>query len=267
MLTLFTTPKPFKGHTAIIQRNAIRSWTLLKPSCEIILFGDEVGTIETANELGVLHCSAVQRNECGTPLLNDLFTQASQHASKAYLGCINADIILLDDFARAFERVLSWRARFLMVGQRRNLEITEALDFGPGWDDRLRVQATKEGEFYAGIDYFVFPKDLWGRIPPFAIGRFYWDNWLLYEARIRKAPVIDCTQAVMAVHQNHDYAHFSARPEEISKCPETRRNRELLGGPHHCFGASETTHQLTLQGIKVRCRSCYPACVCRFEFT
>ena len=267
MLTLFTTPKPFKDHIAVIQRNAIRSWTLLKPSCEIILFGDEEGIIETAKEMGVRHFPSVQRNDCGTPLLNDLFEQARQLASNEFLGCINADIILMDDFVKAFEQVLSWRARFLMVGQRRNIEITEALDFGPGWEDRLKVQVTKEGEFYAGIDYFVFPKDLWGKIPPFAIGRFYWDNWLLYGARLRKAPVIDCTQAVMAVHQNHDYAHFSAQTEEASKSPESRRNRELLGGPYNCFGTSETTHQLTLQGIKVRCRSCYPACVCLFEST
>jgi len=37
MLTLFTIPKAFQGHTGVIQRNAIRSWTLLRPECEIIL--------------------------------------------------------------------------------------------------------------------------------------------------------------------------------------------------------------------------------------
>jgi hypothetical protein len=31
MLTLFTTAKPFLGHTSIIQRNALKSWTLLHP--------------------------------------------------------------------------------------------------------------------------------------------------------------------------------------------------------------------------------------------
>ena len=34
MLTLFTTAKPFKGHSAIIQRNALKSWTLLDPDIE-----------------------------------------------------------------------------------------------------------------------------------------------------------------------------------------------------------------------------------------
>lgn len=31
MITLFTTAKPFRGHDGIIQRNALRSWTLLRP--------------------------------------------------------------------------------------------------------------------------------------------------------------------------------------------------------------------------------------------
>ena len=48
MLTLFSTPKPFRGHIAVIQTNAIRSWLELEPACEVILFGDEEGTAEVA---------------------------------------------------------------------------------------------------------------------------------------------------------------------------------------------------------------------------
>ena len=55
MLTIFATPKPFRGHIAVIQRNAIRSWTLLRPACEIILMGNDEGTAEIAAEFGVRH--------------------------------------------------------------------------------------------------------------------------------------------------------------------------------------------------------------------
>ena len=41
MLTLFTIPKVFRGHIGVIQRNAIKSWTLLRPACEVVLLGDE----------------------------------------------------------------------------------------------------------------------------------------------------------------------------------------------------------------------------------
>ena len=43
MLTFFTTGKPFRGHSGIIQRNALRSWLLLDPDVEVILFGDDEG--------------------------------------------------------------------------------------------------------------------------------------------------------------------------------------------------------------------------------
>ena len=52
MLTLFTIPKAFEGHSGVIQRNAIKSWTLLQPQCEIILMGDDEGTGEAAAEMG-----------------------------------------------------------------------------------------------------------------------------------------------------------------------------------------------------------------------
>ena len=39
LITLFSAPKPFADpHIAIIQRNALRSWTLL-PDVEVILLG------------------------------------------------------------------------------------------------------------------------------------------------------------------------------------------------------------------------------------
>ena len=50
MLTIFAVPKPFRGHIGVIQRNAIRSWTLLRPACDIILMGNEEGIAEIAAE-------------------------------------------------------------------------------------------------------------------------------------------------------------------------------------------------------------------------
>jgi FkbM family methyltransferase len=61
MLTLFTTAKPFRGHSGIIQRNALKSWTRLHPDIDIILFGDDEGATEVrrlsdvARELNLRH--------------------------------------------------------------------------------------------------------------------------------------------------------------------------------------------------------------------
>jgi hypothetical protein len=43
VLTFFPTAKPFRDRSGIIQRNALKRWTLLHPEVEVILFGDDDG--------------------------------------------------------------------------------------------------------------------------------------------------------------------------------------------------------------------------------
>src|SRR5258708_23484478 len=105
MLTIFATPKAFRGHIDVIQRNAIKSWTLLSINPEIILFGDDQGTPEVAREFGLQHIPAVARSDSGAPLVNDLFAQAERLSRNNLLCYANADILLLSDFASAVERI------------------------------------------------------------------------------------------------------------------------------------------------------------------
>src|SRR5512133_961790 len=100
-ITLFSAPKPFTNpHIAMIQRNAIKSWTLL-PDVEVILLGEEPGLAEAARELGVKHISNVACNENGTPLISSMFQiarDAGQRSHSDLLCIINADIILMPNF-------------------------------------------------------------------------------------------------------------------------------------------------------------------------
>jgi hypothetical protein len=80
MLTLFTTAKPFEGHSGIIQRNALKSWKLLHSDVEVILFGDDPGSAEIARELGFRHEPFVERNSFGTKRLDYIFDRAQELA-------------------------------------------------------------------------------------------------------------------------------------------------------------------------------------------
>jgi len=262
MLTLFTTPKAFHGRTAALQRNAIRSWSRLRPGCEIILFGGDPGVAETAAELGLRHAPDLAQNEYGAPLLSDLFAQAKTLARTPLLGYVNSDIILMDDFMAALQEVQARFSRFLMIGQRLDVEVEGELSFDGGWQERLRRLGAEKGNLYPGIDYFVFPTGLWSEIPPFAIGRRYWDNWLVYGARLRKACIVDVTETVLALHQAHDFSHHPGGVQGVWEGPEAKRNKELLGGERNLFTTMEATHTLTRAGLKIRCRSCYPVCSC-----
>lgn len=253
MLTLFAIPKPFRRHIATIQRNAIASWTLLQPPPEIILFGDEPGTAEAARELGVRHVPEVVRNEFGTPLLRDLFAEAEEYAHADWLCYVNADIILLDDFLQAVERVRRWRSNLLMVGQRWDVDITEPWDFRqPDWRERLRAAALRAGQQRPPnwIDYFVFSRGLGSNLLPLAIGRRAWDNWLVWNARSRGAAVVDASPVVMAIHQNHDYSHHPGGTEGVWSGEEARRNRQLIGGWWHLLTIEDATHQLTPNSLR-----------------
>jgi len=209
MLTIFTVPKAFRGHIAVIQRNAIRSWLLLRPKCEIILFGNDEGTKEIAAEFRLRHIPEIACNEYGTPLVNDVFQKAEKSARGNVLCYVNTDILLLGDFIEGVNYVARRKRRFLIAGQRWNVDLLKPLDFKVDWEEELRSLVVAKGELYdpAGIDYFVFDGNL-GEIPPFAIGRTLFDNWLIYRARERGVAVVDATRRISAIHQNHDYGHL-----------------------------------------------------------
>jgi len=231
LLTLFSSPKPFTdSHINIIQRNAIESWTHLK-DVQVILLGDEEGEAEVARDLGVLHLPNVDVNEKGTPLISSMLDLAREHSDSPLLGIVNADILLMDDITEASQICERSAEKFILLGQRWDLDITRPMQFDADWQSHLKEKVRQEGELHrpAGSDYFIFPRSCYTDIPDFAIGRAGWDNWFIYKARAEKWDVIDATQDVMIVHQNHDYRHLAGGQIHYS-APETKKNVAMAGG-------------------------------------
>ena len=228
MITIFTIPKAFSGEISQIQKNAIRSWTLLDSGVEVILFGDEEGTSQAATEFqNVRRYPQVKKSEFGTPLLDDVFQIAQKIAKNDILAYVNADIILLDDFLPAVKKINF--PKFLLTGRRTDLNLREAINFSQAiWQKLLREKVDKEGKGHgwSGLDYFVFPRHLYRAVPPFAIGRFSFDNWLIYYVRDGGWPVIDATEALLAVHQNHAYS----QKKKSFFITEKQKNLKLAGG-------------------------------------
>jgi len=252
-LTVFSLPKAFRGHIGIIQRNALRSWCKDLCPSDIILFGDDEGTEETARAFGVRHQGEIERNEHGTPYIHSMFERAERTSRHERLCYINADILILPGFGRT---VCSVRApKFLIVGQRWDLDLTEELSMDqPGWDrllmDRVAGGGVRHGP--TGIDFFVFPRGMWGKIPAFLIGRSMWDNWLLYKAVDLGAALVDASERLPVVHQNHDYAHLSAGGSTFWKGPEADWNLKLGGGYDHAYTIEQATHCLTSEGVEIK---------------
>ncbi|HET6596371.1 MAG TPA: hypothetical protein VFG81_12140 [Anaerolineales bacterium] len=258
LLTLFSAPKPFTSpHIAMIQRNAIRSWTLL-PEVEVILLGEETGLTEAAHELGVQHISQVKRNANGTPLISSMFELARKNSNSELLCIINADMILMPDFVEAARRSHVLRDKFVLLSQRWDLDVTQPMEFTEGWQDRLSSIVQRHGSLHrpAGSDFFLFPLSTFQDIPNFTIGRAGWDNWMIYKARKEKWTVIDCTPSVMIVHQNHDYSHLPGGKPHYEH-PDTNENIRLAGGEANVrYTILDATHQL-VDGKLVRPKLTY----------
>lgn len=258
MLTIFSIPKAFKGHIGVIQRNAIKSWTMLQPRPEVILLGKDEGTAEIARELGLRHIPDVATNEFCTPLLSDLFRKAEAAAHFPKLCYVNADIILRSSFLRAVGLVQEQLPKSLLVSKRINLDVPDSLTFDADWEEAIKHRAHVSGvdEHYSGIDVFVFPKGMYPSIPDFAIGRLWFDHWLIKAVRLQNLPVIDASRISPLLHQNHDYNHVPGGADQVWRGKEAERNFQLYGGVQHAYTLLDVTHELTRAGSirKVRFR-------------
>ncbi len=250
MITFFSFPRPFKEEFNIIQRNAIKSWIASVPEAEIILFEDEEGTTKkVAEELGVKYVSGVVCNEFGTPLLNDIILKARNSAIGDVLVCINPDILLLTDFGKIIETVQKKFRDFLIVGRRKDLDVKALINFEDlNWQKKLREDVLQRGKWHrmSGMDYWIFPKHIQFNHPAFTNGRFATDGWLVYQARRMKISVIDATDMVEIIHQNHYYPQKEKDYYEV----ERKRNLELSGGLANVLTLRDANWLLTKNGLQ-----------------
>ncbi len=258
MLTIFSTPKPFTGHNAVIQRNALASWKRVHPDVEVILFGDEPGAAEACAELGIRHEAKVERSHINPrlPVATYLFNRAQEIARHPWLCYLNCDNILMRDFCAAVERVSAWRKMFLLVGKQWGLDVTTPMDFdNPRWEEELRAEALRRGGRRDWeLDYFAFPKGMYLDMPPLIVGRIFWDYWMVWKARSLGAAVVDATRAVVVVHQNHEaaYVREAKAKQGVLVDPGAKWNYELAGSGRNLYDYDGCSHVLTWRGAVVR---------------
>jgi hypothetical protein len=247
VVTILTIPKPFVGHIGDIQRNALESWIGLRDDVQIVLIGDEPGIVDVAHEMGVEHVGGIEKSKHGTPRLDSAFSSAETVARFPLWSFINADIVLLEDFLPAVDRVAKAFGQFVMVGECRDLPVAGRIRLREGVvREQLRCRALQEGRLrgYAALDYFVFPRGLFDPLPPFLIGRANFDNWLVWRARSRRHPVVDATRGVVAIHQSHDYSHVAGGRDEAYSGAEAAHNLALAGVQNNPFLRSDTFYSL-----------------------
>ncbi len=236
-ITFFTAPKPFtNAHINIIQRNAILSWKKLGDAVEIFLMGADEGIDRAAADFDVRHFPQVRCNERGTPLISSMLELVRANSHSPFLCIINTDILVMPDILQTVKTVSQKMEKFILVGQRWDVEVKEALHNKENLFEHVGELIEKHGRQHPpmGSDYFIFPRICFTRIPDFAIGRAGWDNWMIYKARYEGWQVVDASGAITIAHQDHDYSHLSGGLPHYRQ-PETTTNVKLAGGNYTIF--------------------------------
>lgn len=244
-LAIVAAPKAFQGHTGVIQRNAIASWRALGRDVDILLGGDVAGVGSVAAEVRAARLGTIADGVDGPPRVDDLFAKARAATRADLIAYVNSDIMLMPDWLAAVRRVAdSFTGQALVIGRRTDLDVDERLDVA---DPLVRIdlldRMRRQGQLAARVckDYFVFHRDAFTHVPPFTLGRAYWDNWMVHDARERGLPVVEITACATAIHQNHDYAHLSGgRLSAYLTSAGARENRRLAGGSRMITGAAAT---------------------------
>lgn len=255
-ILIFSSPKPFNGHNAIIQDNALDSWARL-PNTKVLLFGNDQGVTEAAADRGFQHIPQVACSSYGTPLLNDMFATAQAVAETGVVCYVNADIILPPDFTDIIIELNRLLPAYLAIGQRWNMDIAERIDFSSELAfSNLETIRKTSGKLYrpTGKDFFIFPCGLVKDMPAFCIGRPCWDDWMIWQAKQDNIPVVDVTGVLTVYHQSHDYHHVPERKSENWRgSPEANMNAQLVASLHD-YNSEKLTiyhadYMLTLTGL------------------
>ncbi|HUU88881.1 MAG TPA: hypothetical protein VMX17_14175 [Candidatus Glassbacteria bacterium] len=240
-ITIFTVPKSFVGKYDMFQRNAIRSWLSLKPTPEIILCGKDPGIAEIAVELGVVHLPDVAITIGGTPLYNSVFSKAQAIAKNSVVAYLNSDIILTNDFLDTVDVVSSKLKKFMIVGRRTDLAIADYIDFAdPLWEKKLRIKA-KSGKLHppCAMDYHIFEKGVGTSMPPFVIGRIAWDNWFPAIALQHGFNVVDASEKILAIHQEHVSLGDYKIKENMTNLKLAKKHRQFSSEANWGFANNE----------------------------
>ncbi|MFQ5850700.1 MAG: hypothetical protein ACE5JU_08935 [Candidatus Binatia bacterium] len=273
MITIFAIPKAFDGRFKIIQTNAIRSWAMLQPKPEIILFGDDAGTGEIASELRLRHVCDIERNQYGTPLTDGIFDAGQKLASNSLVCYVNSDIILMSDFMDMVKTVcVQFGNRgFVIIGRKISVDIPDLLDFTAAeWEASLKRLLDGKGEYVTyDSDFFVFPKGTFYAMPAFAVGRCFWTQWLIYDTRRRGIAVVDATSAVVSVESKHDYSHVASTggATRLSGVEYVANRRLFKKSGAKYFMTLDASHIMTRSGLeKNHLRNRVKSWLVRFEY-
>lgn len=225
-ITFVTVPRDFTSdpNVAARQRASILSWHMLpSPHKEVLLMGNEKGVAELAEEFSFPYVRDLALSpDDGVPLMDSIMQLASEKASNGVICFINSDISLPPSWWQTVQAALPFLLAqprpFLLAGPR--LVIPESALWHPTvtpWP-QFRAQWIDTHKYSTpiidgAIDWFVFRRFSYVPFPPFKLGRYVWDSYMVdYAVRQQWTTLVTytvdaVTQPAYGLHWDHSRAH------------------------------------------------------------
>ena len=164
---------------------------------------------------GLEHCMYATY---GKPTMDCIFSTLWRLAKGEIVGFINADILVFESFVKSIVFCASNYDEFVMVGRRHLSEIP--MPIPTSVSGLIELEARSKSlplDGGAAIDYFVTRRSAFSTLkdfPPFIVGVYRWDNFLLMKFyKEETIVVIDATKVAPVVHQVfNDVEDHESRP-------------------------------------------------------
>jgi hypothetical protein len=140
----------------------------------------------------VIYSGHIKTSFAGVPYIDAWFRQGIQLSPSTHVCFLNADILLSANWFTQAIQMLHVMANhpIILIGQRINVDLNSIDDYNFSIGTKLLHEiddVVKKSRHFPespdGIDIFLFQIDRVPlepeRIPPFIMGRYYWDNWLV----------------------------------------------------------------------------------------
>jgi len=271
-LSFISVPRPLtKASQYQRMKLAIGSWLACSPQSRVLLFIDRGSfdptgrfPAELDREFGtgrVSYLGGIRGDREGVPYIDAWFRAGVRRSASRYVCFINSDILLSAGWLARVREVFGALGdrNPILIGQRVDFDLKGAayagLRFTQGallGDVDAMVRAARHSNHSPyGIDTFTFRADRPPfdpeMIPPFVMGRYNWDNWLVgWFNRVCETVTFNLDPPVY--HMNHNRHRFDTNDSRVAI------NHHLKKANGDFFGSNYDTRWQVVRGELVQRR-------------
>jgi hypothetical protein len=204
-----TIPRSFIDPFLTPQVNALNIIRNYDPSANIVLYSDDDGVKDYASN-NLYHAPDEVIKKGRLPLVNEALKYCAINFPECYICYINSDMLLVGDTKELISYIdKRFSGNFLATGYRCNLHIDNVIKSNELPDLIKKCSCKKTKGRHSALDVFIFKSEIFSllNMPNFPVGRPGWDNWLAAKCRILGFALVDISNVVTLVHQEHPSFH------------------------------------------------------------